>query len=409
MRSQKLMFSSTDGVKLSAQVDLPVDGRPVAFALFAHCFTCNKTLRAVNYISRELTRAGLGVFRFDFTGLGASEGEFSETNFTSNVLDLIAAARFMQQEYAAPAILIGHSLGGSAVLKAAHEMPSVRAVATIGSPYDPAHVLQHFAEEEATIEQQGSAEITLAGRSFTFRKQFIDDLRRTRPGEYIKNLNRALMVFHSPIDETVDIDNAREIFQAARHPKSFCSLDQADHLLTNRRDATYVGSVIAAWAEKYIGVEQQEPMAPTDTQVSVRTEQGSFYTEIRSGHHTLIADEPLAVGGNDLGPSPYDLLLAALGACTSMTLQMYAARKKWPLEATSVHLEHAKIHAGDCEVCETSDGRVDRITRELELSGPLSAEQKQRLLEIADKCPVHRTMHSETLVHTQLKQSLLEP
>jgi len=321
MRSKKFMFYSTDGVKLSAQIDLPVDSKPLAFALFAHCFTCNKTLRAVNYISRELTNAGLGVFRFDFTGLGASEGEFSETNFTTNVLDLIAATRFMQQEYAAPAILIGHSLGGAAVLKASHEMPSIKAIATIGAPYDPAHVLKHFAEEQVQIEQTGTTEVTLAGRSFTFKKQFIEDLRSTQPREYISGLNKALMVFHSPIDETVDIENAREIFQTARHPKSICSLDLADHLLMKRQDAAYVGSVIAAWAGKYIALEQHEVVPPSDTQVSVRTEQGSFYTEIRSGQHTLIADEPLSVGGSDLVPSPYDLLLLALGACTTMTPQ----------------------------------------------------------------------------------------
>ncbi len=402
MRSNKFVFSSTDGVKLSAQTDLPVDNKPLAFALFAHCFTCNKTLRAVNHISRELTNAGLGVFRFDFTGLGASEGEFSETNFTTNVLDLLAAARFMQQEYSAPAILIGHSLGGAAVLKAAHEMPSVQAVATIGAPYDPAHVLKHFDAEKMEIEQTGSAEVTLAGRSFTFKQQLIEDLLSTRPKEYISGLNRALMVFHSPIDETVDIDNAREIFQTARHPKSFCSLDQADHLLMKRQDAAYVGAVIAAWAGKYIQPEEREAVLPSDTQVSVRTEQGSFYTEIRSGQHTMIADEPTSVGGNDLGPSPYDLLLSALGACTTMTLHMYAARKKWPLEAVTTHLEHAKIHATDCESCETTNGKVDRITRELELSGPLSEEQKQRLLEIADRCPVHKTLHSETQVKTIL-------
>jgi len=409
MRSKKFMFSSTDGVNLSAQIDLPVDSKPLAFALFAHCFTCNKTLRAVNYISRELTNAGLGVFRFDFTGLGASEGEFSETNFTTNVLDLIAAARFMQQEYAAPAILIGHSLGGAAVLKAAHEISSVKAVATIGAPYDPAHVLNHFAKEQVQIEQTGTAEVTLAGRSFTFKKQFIEDLRSTQPREYISSLDRALMVFHSPIDETVDIDNAREIFQTARHPKSFCSLDQADHLLMKRQDAAYVGSIIAAWAGKYIPLEEEEDALPSDTQVSVRTEQGSFYTEIRSGQHTLIADEPISVGGNNLGPSPYDLLLSALGACTTMTLHMYAARKKWPLEAATTHLEHAKIHATDCESCDTVNGKVDQITRELELTGPLSDEQKQRLLEIADKCPVHKTLHAETQVQTLLKQTLVDP
>ena len=408
MRSKKLMFSSTDGVKLSAQIDLPVDNKPLAFALFAHCFTCSKTLKAANYISRELTNSGIGVFRFDFTGLGTSEGDFSETNFTTNVLDLIAAAKFMEQEYDAPSILIGHSLGGVAVLKAAHGMPLVRAVATIGAPYDPSHVLDHFADEHDQIEQTGEAEITLAGRTFTFKKQFIEDMRNIKPQEYISGLGRALMIFHSPIDAIVDIDNAREIFQTAKHPKSFCSLDQADHLLMNKHDAGYVGSVIAAWAHKYIDIRSDEKTLPTDTQVSARTEAGSFYTEIRSGQHTMIADEPVSVGGGDYGPSPYDLLLSALGACTTMTLQMYAARKKWPLEATTVHLEHEKIHATDCEACDSTDRKIDRITRELELTGPLSDEQKQRLLEIADKCPVHKTLHSETSVETTLKESLIK-
>ena len=403
MRSTRFTFPNSRGDELAAQLDLPVDGKPTSYALFAHCFTCSKTFKAVNGISRALVNAGIAVFRFDFTGLSASEGDFSETNFTTNTLDLVEAAAYMEAHYQAPELLVGHSLGGAAALKAASEIEAVQAVATIAAPFDPSHVLHHLDPARDAIEQEGEAEVCLAGRSFTFKKQFIDDLNAQDPADYVARLGKALLVLHAPADATVGIDNAAQIFQAAQHPKSFSSLDQADHLLMKTADAHYVGSLIATWAQRYLPPIEEEDALPADTQVMTRTESDSFYTEIRSGHHSLVADEPKSVGGLDAGPSPYDLLLAALGACTSMTLQMYAARKKWPLETATVHLLHKKIHAADCEQCETESGRVDHIARSLELTGPLDDEQKARLLEIADRCPVHRTLHSETLVETVLK------
>jgi len=402
MRSTQFTFPNTLGAELAAQLDLPVDGNPAAYALFAHCFTCSKTFKAVTHISQTLVSNGIAVFRFDFTGLSSSEGDFSETNFTTNALDLVEAAAYMEQHYQAPSILIGHSLGGAAALKVASEIPSIKAVSTIAAPFDPAHALHHLQPAKAAIEQHGEADVSLAGRTFKFKKQFIDDLTSHEPDQYISRLQKALLVFHSPADATVGIENAAQIFQSAKHPKSFCSLDQADHLLMKAADADYVGSVIATWAKRYLDQPSDAESLPTDTQVSARTEQGSFHTEIRSGRHGLIADEPHAVGGNDAGPSPYDLLLSALGACTTMTLHMYAAHKKWPLETAKVHLSHEKIHATDCESCETKTGRVDHIEREVELVGPLSTAQRDRLLEIANRCPVHRTLHSETVIKTSL-------
>lgn len=406
MRSERFTFPNTRGNDLSAQLDLPVDGKPSAYALFAHCFTCSKTFKAVTQISKALTNSGIAVFRFDFTGLSASKGDFSETNFTTNVLDLIEAASYMEQHHEPPSILIGHSLGGSAVLRATSQIASIKAVSTIAAPFDPAHVLHHLNPVREHIEQHGQAKIDLAGRNFTFKKHFIEDLQSCQPEDYIVKLGQALLIFHSPADATVGIDNAAQIFQAAKHPKSFCSLDQADHLLLKTADADYVGTVIAAWAKKYLDQPDEASPLPSDTQVSARTEKGSFYTEIRSGQHGLIADEPLSIGGTDAGPSPYDLLLSALGACTTMTLHMYAERKQWPLESASVHLSHEKIHATDCKECESTSGRVDRIQRELELKGPLTDEQRQGLLEIADRCPVHRTLHSETNIQTKLVDDL---
>ncbi|MBV7337795.1 bifunctional alpha/beta hydrolase/OsmC family protein [Chloroflexi bacterium TSY] len=412
MEHRKLTIPNYLGQKLGARLDLPIDGTPVACALFAHCFTCTKNLRAVGHISQALVNEGIAVLRFDFTGLGESEGDFAETNFSTNIDDLVAAAEFMAQEIEAPSILIGHSLGGAAVLRAAERIPTAKAIATIGAPYDPSHVAHLFEKVRHQIEQEGEAEIVLVGRPFKIRKQLLEDLEAVNPDEYIGKLKRALLVIHAPLDQTVGIDNATLIFQAARHPKSFLSLDKADHLLSNSEDSLYVGSTIAAWARKYIGAQLKDTMQPTvtcdgeeiDNRVVVRTEQG-FQTEILANGHSLVADEPINVGGTNMGPTPYDYLLGALGSCTSITLRMYADRKGWPLETITVRLSHNKIHARDCEECESTSGKVDLIEREVELTGPLDDEQKTRLLDIADKCPVHRTLHSETIVKTRLSRS----
>ena len=404
MPVQTISFPNDQGDQLAARLSLPPDGRPVAYALFAHCFTCNRNLNAVRRISQEMSDHGLAVLQFDFTGLGDSEGDFSETGFSSNVDDLVSAASYLEAHYEAPQVLIGHSLGGAAVLKAACSIPSCKAVVTIGAPADPEHVTHLIADARETIERTGQATVSLAGRSFLIKKQFLDDLEETRMEENIRGLRRALLVCHSPIDQTVGIDNAARIFQAALHPKSFLSLDKADHLLSNEADAFYVGRAAAAWATRYLDVPAASDAGPeaAGSQVVVRTGRERYYTEVVASGHHLTVDEPESVGGTDRGGTPYDLLLGALGSCTSITLRMYADRKSWPLEEIVVRLTHAKIHASHCETCETTEVKVDRIEREIELIGDLTGEQRARLLEIADRCPVHRTLHSEILVETRL-------
>ena len=401
MPFENLRFENPDGDALAARLDLPDRESPYAFALFAHCFTCSKDLRAVGAISRALNRHGIGVLRFDFTGLGESEGDFADTNFSSNVDDLVVAANFLGEHYEAPRILVGHSLGGAAVLQAAHRIDSAQAVSTIGAPFDPEHVTRHLENAVEGIKAKGQARMTLAGRTFTIRKQFLDDIAATKMKDTIRTLDQALLIFHSPADQTVGVDNARRIFQAAKHPKSFVSLHEAAHLLTDPADAEYVGVVLGAWAEKYVDRSTSEP---EETEGAVVTRTGDSYrTDIQAGRHSLVGDEPEDVGGDDAGPTPYDFLLSALGSCTGMTLRMYADRKEWPLEKTIVCLSHEKIHAEDCEHCDTDEGRVDYIEREIEVRGDLSDDQRERLLEIANKCPVHRTLHNEVDVQSSLR------
>ena len=404
MRYEKLTFENDQGDHLAARLDLPVDGTPIAYALFAHCFTCSKNLKAVANISRALTRQGIAVLRFDFTGLGESEGDFADTNFSSNIDDLAAAAVFLEEKHEAPSILVGHSLGGAAVLQVARQIDSVKAVATIGAPYDPQHVEHLFEYSLGEIEQQGLARVNIGGRPFTVKKQFIDDLRDQRAKDNIATLKRALLIFHSPVDTIVDVENAALIFKVARHPKSFISLDHADHLLSDAADSEYVGSMLAAWARKYIGAPQEarKHLVLTDNQVVARLEGTGFRTEMLANGFPLIADEPVAVGGTNAGPTPYDYLVAGLGACTAMTLRMYADHKGWPLEAVEVRLNHEKIHAKDCEDCEQKTGKIDQIERELILSGPLDEAQRQRIKEIANRCPVHQTLEGEVKILTKL-------
>jgi len=406
--TERIEFVGASGHRLAARLDSPT-GSPRAYALFAHCFTCSKDIHAASRISRGLAERGLAVLRFDFTGLGASEGEFANTNFSSNVADLAAAAEFLRSSRQAPQVLIGHSLGGAAMLAAAEQIPEARAVCTIGAPADPSHVRQLFTHSEEQIADQGEAEVAIGGRSFRIQRQFLFDLEEQNLGRRIRSLGKALLVLHSPRDTIVEIDNARRIFEAARHPKSFVSLDDADHLLSRRTDAGYVATIVSAWAERYL---PEQPAADTEAPGSgvlvAENGLGTYANEVRAGRHVLHADEPSSHGGGDTGPSPYEYLLAGLGACTSMTLRMYANRKGWPLERVAVRLRHAKIHAADCAECETSTGRVDRIDRELQIDGPLDTAQRQRLLEIADKCPVHRTLTSENVIVTKLLERSAE-
>ena len=400
MPSERFEFSNARGEKLAAALERPA-GQPVAFALFAHCFTCGKDNLAAKRIAEGLTARGVAVLRFDFTGLGASEGDFANTTFSSNVQDLIAAANHLRETHQAPAILIGHSLGGAAVLAAARDIPEARAIAIIGAPADPAHVTGLFKQHIADIQQKGELEVALAGRPFRIRKEFLDDVAMHRLQEHLANLRKALLVLHSPTDDTVGIENASAIFAAAKHPKSFVSLSGADHLLSKRRDAVYVAEVIAAWSERYLDMVPEPDEMPIQGVLVSETGNGKFEQSVVAGAHRYLADEPMSVGGNGSGPSPYEYLLAALGACTSMTIRLYADLKKIPLTRVSVLLRHDKIHAADCAECETKEGKIDRIEREIRIEGDLSAEQRARLMEIADKCPVHRTLHSEIDIKTK--------
>lgn len=412
--SEKLSFKSRDGHTLDARLDLP-DGEARAWALFAHCFTCSKDVFAASRVSRALAARGVGVLRFDFTGLGASEGEFENTDFSSNVADLQAACEHMADQGRPVSLLIGHSLGGAAVLAAAPMMDSVRAVTTINAPCGPGHLSHLFAGREEEIRETGSAQVAIGGRPFTITRNFLDDIEEHKLLAGVAHMKKALLIFHAPRDETVGIDNATRIFTSAKHPKSFVSLDDADHLLTRREDAVYVAEVIAAWAGRYIS-EHQEPhtnsraltgasVGPRDVIVE-ETRRGTFQQAVQVGpHHHLIADEPVTVGGNDTGPSPYDFLLAALGACTSMTIRLYATRKKIPLDRVSVRLTHEKRHVEDCRTCGENGGKLDHIDRWISLEGDIDEQTRNRLMEIADRCPVHRTLHEEVRISTHAMES----
>ena len=400
MNQQKVQFQNSEGNLLTGRLELPADQHPHNFALFAHCFTCNKNLSAVRNISRALTSAGFGVLRFDFTGLGESEGDFANTNFSGNVEDLLLAAKYLEEHYQAPALLVGHSLGGAAVIFAASQLQDVKAVATIGAPSNPEHVSHLFVDSLETINSTGQAKVRLSGRDFTIKKQFVDDLQEHKLPAVAKSLRKALLVMHSPQDTTVEIKNAEEIYVAAHHPKSFVSLDGADHLLMNKADSTYAGDVIAQWASRYVGVVDKKQIKTNhDVVASLDGDQG-FTTQMKVGSHYITADEPQDFGGNDYGPTPYELVSAGLSACTAMTVQMYARRKGWPLENIQVHTSYDKQHALDCESCEMDSAKIDTFTREIKFTGNLDDKQKARMLQIADKCPVHRTLHSETQVIT---------
>ncbi len=404
MQSGKITFEGHSGEQLAARLDMP-DGPHLATALFAHCFTCSKDIPAARRISQRLANMGIAVLRFDFTGLGHSEGEFANTHFTSNVADLVAAANFLKSEGAAPALIIGHSLGGAAVLKAVAEIPSIKAVVTLGAPFDPAHVIHNFGCSLDDIEKNGQAEITLAGRPFTIKKAFIEDISKAKLAPAIADLHAALLVMHAPMDMTVSIDNASQIFLAAKHPKSFVTLDNSDHLISRAQDAEYAAEVIAAWSARYLEIRMPTPPpgAPEGIVRVSEADPAGFLQDVNSGpsHHAL-ADEPESYGGSNKGMTPYQFLSAGLGACTSMTIRMYARRKKWPLTHVSVDVSHDKVHAQDCETCEASNNKIDQFIRKIHLSGDLDEAQRASLLAIADKCPVHRTLESEINIVTTL-------
>lgn len=404
MSSTKITFKNKEGIDLNGSIELPENRTAHNFVLFAHCFTCNKNFFAVKNISDSLISHGFGVLRFDFTGLGESEGEFEDSNFSGNVEDLISAAAFLEANYKAPSLLIGHSLGGAAVLFASKLLESVTAVATIGAPSHIGHVKHLFREELNNIQNDGASAVNIGGRDFYIKKQFLDDLEKMDLQEIIPQLDKSLLILHSPQDTIVGIKNAEEIYLAAKHPKSFISLDGADHLLSNKTDSNYAGDIIGSWAHRYIELPE-EPVLNTDLDVIAHLGPEGFTTHVKAGRHYLIADEPEQFGGNDFGPNPYEYVSAGLAACTSMTIQMYAKRKGWAVEFVETHVNYGKEYAADCENCEVEGTKIDTFNRELNIKGDLDEKQRQRLLEIANKCPVHKTLHTETQIITSLLNS----
>lgn len=405
MNSARITFEGSLGHTLAARLDVPA-GAARGFALFAHCFTCSKDAIAARLIAGKLASRGIGVLRFDFTGLGSSEGEFENTNFSSNVEDLVRAADYLRQRFAAPTLLIGHSLGGAAVLAVASRVPEAKAVVTISAPSDVSHVLQHFHADLEEIERHGKADVTLAGRAFTVTKQFVDDAREQALQDRIAGLRKALLVMHAPTDQIVGIEHATAIFGAAKHPKSFVSLNEADHLLLNRRDAAYVAEVIAAWASRYLSAEEEGSDAASYGILVSETGAGKFQNAVTVGSHHLLADEPVSVGGLDSGPSPYDYLAIALGSCTSMTLRVYAGHKHLPLGRLTVRVNHGKVpvdHCADCgKAVEGRAGKIDRFERLISVEGSIDAAVSEKLVEIANKCPVHRTLEAGAAVVTKI-------
>lgn len=403
MARTKVEFNNNQGETLAGLLETPdTSSKVTQYAIFAHCFTCSKDVAAASRISRSLSAKGIAVFRFDFTGLGNSDGDFANTNFSSNVDDLIAAARMLEDQYAAPSLLIGHSLGGAAVLSAAHQLPKVKAIATIGSPATADHVQHLFMGAVPELEAKGEARVRIGLREFNIKKQLLDDLNENTSSKHIGNLRRPLLIFHSPIDNIVSVDEAAKIYTSAKHPKSFISLDNADHLLSNRDDSEYVGATLAAWAERYIGMKESNAEQPNRKVATVRpivngsevvvTElDKKFLRGLYTKDHDVISDEPINYGGENLGPSPYNLLLMSIGSCTSMTLRMYANRKKWPVDDINVRLVYERLET------------EERITRYISFKGDLTDEQKHRLVEIADRCPVHRTLENNPMISSELE------
>lgn len=401
MQQIRIEFPNADGEALSAALAMPDRKTPMGFVLFAHCFTCGKNIAAASRISRALTAHGFAVLRFDFTGLGNSEGDFANTNFSSNVEDLLAAADFLRTSYSAPVLMIGHSLGGAAVLAAADRVPECRAICTIGAPATPAHLLQKLEPDNSA--NPATYTIVVGARSFPIKQQFVEDLSEDQVSEKLTRLKRALLVIHAPFDDVVSIDEAGKIFQQAKHPKSFVSLDGGDHLVSRSEDAEYVADVISAWVKRYIPAPVEADRRDVATgHVSVGEANKKFLRQVSSDDHAWVADEPKKVGGDNLGPDPYEHLLAALGTCTSMTIRMYANHKGIPLDDIDVTLDHSREHAADCEDCDAPAARLDVLSRTIRLQGDLTEQQRTRLLQIADRCPVHKTLKGDIDIRTLL-------
>lgn len=402
----RVSFKNDEGLSLHGRLELPAMESPKAYVLFAHCFTCGKNLNAARSISRSLNKEGFAVLRFDFTGLGESEGEFAETNFSSNVADLLSAANYLALEYEAPKLLIGHSLGGAAVLRAAFELDSVQAITTIGSPSQPKHVKHLLGVQEERIKEHGQAKVQIGPQQFTIKQQFLEDISRVKVLEHLKDLRKAILIMHSPQDDIVGIENAAEIYNSAWHPKSFISLDGADHLLSKAEDAEYAAGVISSWASRYLNYKAAEHDEVSDGVRANLHESQGFTTEIQAGGYGFLADEPKDIGGAERGPSPYQLVSSGLAACTAMTLQMYAKRKKWPLEEVNVQVDYEKRHGDDCIDCDKTSAKLDHFSRKILIEGDLDQKQIDRLMEIANRCPVHKTLESTSRIETKKVSSL---
>ena len=406
MKSINLKIKNSKGHLLNAKLELPVNQKPTQYAIFAHCFTCSSNLNAVRNISRSLTHHGFGVLRFDFTGLGRSEGTFAESHFGANVNDLIDVHQYMKENYEAPSFLVGHSLGGAAVIIAGSKLEEIKAIATIGAPSSSEHTTAHFSQQINEIELEGNVEVNIGGRPFVINKEFLDNFGNTDLLETVKILRKPLLVLHAPFDKIVGIENAQELFVHALHPKSFVSLDNADHLLTQEKDSRYAGDVIGTWAKRYLKSAEDKNLDPKGEQLvgHLNLLEDKFTTSIQTQNHFLIADEPTSFGGNDFGASPYELLNAGLAACTAMTLKLYAQRKKWDLQEVYVYLSHAKRHVQDMNMDgdKSKNTHLDHIAKKLKFVGDLSEEQKLRLAEIASRCPVHRTLKGEVIIDTTL-------
>ncbi|SNQ44950.1 bifunctional alpha/beta hydrolase/OsmC family protein [Cellulophaga lytica] len=403
MKSTRLHIKNKNGLQLQAYLELPANQKPNYFAIFAHCFTCSSTLTAVKNISRSLTTHGFGVLRFDFTGLGRSEGEFADSHFSANVDDLIAVNNYLTENYSAPSLLVGHSLGGAAVIVAASKLANIKAVATIGAPSTASHVTHLFTHDISSIPEKGNVEVNIGGRPFKINKEFAEDFSKTDLPKITKELRKPILILHSPIDTIVGVDNAQELYLNAHHPKSFVSLDQADHLLTNPTDSIYAGNVIGTWVQRYFEPKENEMLSTEGEQLvgHLNLLEDNFTTTIQTKKHTLIADEPEDIG-DDFGPSPYDFLSAGLAACTVMTLKMYAQRKKWDLQEVFVYITYAKKHSADLMLDVDKPTKYDHLSKKLKFVGNLDNKQKQRLKEIASKCPVHRTLQSDIIIDTVL-------
>ena len=404
MIRKKISFQNQNKEELQSILYLPATRKAHSFAVFAHCFTCNKNYKNIKYISQALTDQGFGVFSFDFTGLGESEGEFADTNFSHNIQDLLSAVEFLKENYESPSLMIGHSLGGTACVYASLEVESCKAVASIGSPHDPEHVKKLLADDVENIKKHGEAEVDIGGRPFNIKESFLADIEKQNEKNALEQLKASLLILHSPQDKIVGINNAEKLYKSAKHPKSFVSLDGANHLLTNEEDAKYVGQVIASWSSRYLEIEEPTKTLKSEHQVVAHLQKSdNFLTDLKAGDHYLKADEPEDFGGSNLGPNPYEFVSSGLAACTAMTIQMYAKRKEWNLFNIEVHVSHKKDHCRDCEKVQDETKKIDVFEREIYLIGNLDEKQKKRLLQIANKCPIHKTLNSDTEVITKLR------